>query len=297
MSAADAAALRDADRLRESESPPEQALVRLSPSRASDYKTCPQLFKYRAIDRLPEPADIYSTRGTLIHAVLEQLYLLDQADRTIERARALAVAVWANLKADPEYASLELDPEVEAAWLEQADALLVNYFRVEDPTKVAPHELEWWVEHQTELTLLRGIIDRVEVTPDGEWVLSDYKTGRSPSETYALGSFFGLKFYALVCWRAFGKMPKLLRLLHLKEPEIITLVPTPQMLRGLEKQLDALAQAIQRAHLKDDWRPRMSHICNYCPHKPICPAYAAEREASAETPSPAVLLPLASRAS
>jgi len=292
MSAADAAALRDADRLRESESPPE-TLVRLSPSRASDYKTCPQLFKYRAIDRLPEPADIYSTRGTLVHAVLEQLYLLDQADRTIERARALAVAVWANLKADPEYASLELDREVEAAWLEQADALLVNYFRVEDPTKVAPHELEWWVEHQTELTLLRGIIDRVEVTPDGEWVLSDYKTGRSPSETYALGSFFGLKFYALVCWRAFGKMPKLLRLLHLKEPEIITLVPTAQMLRGLEKQLDALAQAIQRAHLKDDWRPRTSHLCNYCPHKPICPAYAAEREAATQTASPAVLLPLA----
>jgi putative RecB family exonuclease len=52
-------------------------LVPLSPSRASDYKTCPQLFKFRAIDRLPEPADIYSTKGTLVHAVLERLYLLD----------------------------------------------------------------------------------------------------------------------------------------------------------------------------------------------------------------------------
>lgn len=280
MSAARAAALRDADRVKESEVQDSvESLVRLSPSRASDYKTCPQLFKYRAVDRLPEPADIYSTRGTLIHAVLEQLYLLDPADRTIARARGLTVEIWANLKADPEYASLELDPEVESVWLEQADGLLVNYFRVEDPTTVAPHELEWWVEHQTKMSLLRGIIDRVEVMPDGEWVLSDYKTGRSPSETYALGSFFGLKFYALVCWKAFGKMPKLLRLLHLKEPEILTLVPTVQMLKGLEKQLDALAQAIQRAHQKDDWRPRMSHMCNYCPHKAICPAYAGERAA------------------
>jgi putative RecB family exonuclease len=278
VSPTDAATLRDADRLKESQTgDPLESLVRLSPSRASDYKTCPQLFKYRAIDRLPEPADIYSTRGTLVHAVLEQLYLLEPAERTIARARALMLEVWANLKADPEYSALELDPEEEAAWLAQGDSLLVNYFRMEDPTKVAPHELEWWVEHQTELTLLRGIIDRVEVMPDGEWVLSDYKTGRSPSETYALGSFFGLKFYALVCWKTFGKMPKLLRLLQLKEPEIITLVPTVQMLNGLQKQLDALAQAILRAHEKDDWRPRMSHMCNYCPHKPICPAYAAER--------------------
>lgn len=292
MSAAEAASLRDADRLKESQSGVSiESLIRLSPSRASDYKTCPQLFKYRAVDRLPEPADIYSTRGTLIHAVLEQLYMLDPADRTIARARELMGEVWGNLKADPEYAALDLDPEVEAAWLEQADVLLVNYFRVEDPTTVSPHELEWWVEHQSQLTLLRGIIDRVEIMADGEWVLSDYKTGRSPSETYALGSFFGLKFYALVCWRAFGKMPKLLRLLHLKEPEIITLVPTAQMLRGLEKQLEALAHAIQRAHEKDDFRPRMSHMCNYCPHKPICPAYSDERAPAAGPAT--VLLPLA----
>jgi putative RecB family exonuclease len=291
VSAANAAALRDADRLKESESGISlESLVRLSPSRASDYKTCPQLFKYRAVDRLPEPADIYSTRGTLVHAVLEQLYLLDAPQRTIGRARALMHEVWANLKADPEYSALELDPAEEAEWLAQGDSLLVNYFLMEDPTRVAPRELEWWVEHQTELTLLRGIIDRVEVMPDGEWVLSDYKTGRSPSETYALGSFFGLKFYALVCWKTFGKMPKLLRLLHLKEPEIITLVPTVQMLKGLEKQLEALAHAILRAHEKDDWRPRMSNMCNYCPHKPICPAYAEERAAATENPP--VLLPL-----
>jgi putative RecB family exonuclease len=294
VSPANAAALRDADRLKESQDgAAADSLVRLSPSRASDYKTCPQLFKYRAIDRLPEPADIYSTRGTMIHAVLEQLYLLDPSERTIERARKLMGEVWANLKLDPEYSALELEPAEEADWLEQADGLLVNFFRVEDPKTVSPHELEWWVEHQTDLTLLRGIIDRVEVMPDGEWVLSDYKTGRSPSETYALGSFFGLKFYALVCWRTFGKMPKLLRLMHLKEPEIITLVPTAQMLKGLERQLDALAHAIVRAKERDDWRPRMSHMCNYCPHKAICPAYESERASAAEAPaSKPPLLPL-----
>lgn len=274
MSAFQAAVLREESRAQEASN---LLPVRLSPSRASDYKTCPQLFKYRAIDRLPEPADIYSTKGTMIHAVLEQLYLVDPAERTIERARSTMLEVWGNLKADPEYAALELDPEEEAAWLEHGAGLLVNYFKMEDPTVIVPHEMEWWVEYESKRTLLRGIIDRVEIMPDGEWVLSDYKTGRSPSESYALGSFFGLKFYALVCWRSFGKMPKLLRLVHLKKPEVISLVPNVQMLTAMERQLDALAQAILRAHEKDDWRPRVSNLCSWCPHKEICPAFASER--------------------
>lgn len=277
MTTASAATLREADRLRESQAAEgEDLLVRLSPSRASDYKTCPQLFKYRAVDRLPEPADIYRTKGTLIHSVLDHLYLLEPPERTIECAGALLLDTWQNLKADPEYAGVELDPQEESAWLEQGRQLLNNYFLMEDPRTVTPRETEWWVEHQTERILLRGIIDRVEVDPDGSWVLSDYKTGRSPSETYALGSFFGLKFYALVCWRQFGKMPRLLRLIHLKEPEIITLVPTAQMLQGLEKQMEALAGAILRAHERDDWRPRVSRLCGYCPHRAICPAFAGE---------------------
>jgi len=257
----------------------ETELIPLSPSRSSDFKTCPQLFKYRVIDRRPEPSDIYSARGTLVHAVLERLLRLDQHDRTLEWALGALSEVWDEIKGLDEFAGVELDAAEEAAWLSQCQLLVANYFKTEDPGSVSPHELEWWVEYQGDTTFLRGIIDRVEVAPDGEWVLSDYKTGRSPSETYALGSFFGLKFYALVCWRAFGKMPKLLRLIHLQEPEVLTLIPTAQMLEGLERQLNAIAAAISRAALKDDWRPRPGPLCGWCAHKSICPAFA-------QTPDP-----------
>lgn len=285
MSTVTAASLRSQDQEQEDRAPGDGP-IRLSPSRASDYKTCPQLFKYRAVDRLPEPASIYSTKGTMIHAALEQLYMMQPEERTLKSAHAHMLQVWENLKADEQYDALQLDPEEEAQWLEHGMGLLDNYFQVEDPSAVAPHEMEWWVEHHTESVMLRGIIDRVEVAPDGGWILSDYKTGRSPSESYALGSFFGLKFYALVCWRTFGKMPALLRLIHLREPEIITLVPTQQMLTGLEKQLHALAQAIQRAHDRDDWRPRVGPLCNWCPHKSICPAFEAAPDPAAPGTQP-----------
>ena len=249
-------------------------VVALSPSRTSDYKTCPQLFKYRAIDHLPEPEDPASARGTLVHLILQQLLGNDLQARSFEDIEKILEVSWETLRAEAAEAGMVFSESEEAAWLEEVRTLLRNYLSIEDPAGVTAHELEWWVEHDTGDLLLRGVIDRVEVDSDGRWTISDYKTGRSPSDTYALGAFFGLKFYALVCWRAFGQLPAKLRLVHLREPEVLTLVPTEQMLLGLERQLNAIAAAIRKAIEKDDFRPRPSYACAWCPHQAICPAFA-----------------------
>lgn len=245
-------------------------LVALSPSRVADFKSCPQLFKFRAIDRLPEPADPATARGSLVHQVLEALYKLPASERTLEEARRMLGQIWDALESTE---PLGLDSDLSGAMLTEAEYMLSNYFLIEDPAAIEPDQLEWWVEQAAGRVLLRGIIDRVEILPDGEWVLTDYKTGPSPANFRALGAFFGLRFYALVCWRAFGKIPKELRLVHLREPEVITLVPTEQMLEGLERQLQAVGSAIARAMARDDWRPRRSYVCSWCPHRSICPAW------------------------
>ena len=46
----------------------------LSPSRASDFTTCPLLFRFRSIDRLPEEPSAAAVRGTLVHRALETLF-------------------------------------------------------------------------------------------------------------------------------------------------------------------------------------------------------------------------------
>ncbi len=65
------------------------ALPSLSPSRAADFKTCPLLFRFRSIDRLPERPTRDQARGTLVHAVLEALFDVPAAERTPEAAAAL----------------------------------------------------------------------------------------------------------------------------------------------------------------------------------------------------------------
>src|SRR5882757_3191396 len=69
----------------------------LSPSRAADFKTCPLLFRFRTIDKLPEQPSADRVRGTLVHAVLERLFDLPAAERTPEAAAALVAPSWAAL--------------------------------------------------------------------------------------------------------------------------------------------------------------------------------------------------------
>lgn len=251
-----------------------QALLRLSPSRATDFKSCPQLFKYRVIDRVAEPASPSAARGSLVHAVLEELFAEAPPLRTPERADELLDDLWHRLRGEPEFRPPGLDEGQEEAWLEQGRILLHNYFRLEDPRALAASRLEWWVEYELPDIALRGVIDRLEERPDGSWVLTDYKTGKVPGEARELAAFFGLRFYALVCWRSFGVMPKEIRLVYLADPAVLTLNPTERMLTAFEKQMGQLGKAIRRAIEADDWRARPSPFCMSCPHQARCPAWA-----------------------
>src|ERR1035437_2501126 len=79
----------------------------LSPSRAGDFLTCPLLYRFRVIDRLPEPPSPAAARGPLVHAVLEHLFDEPAAGRTPEAARSLLAPEWDRLAAqEPELAGL-----------------------------------------------------------------------------------------------------------------------------------------------------------------------------------------------
>src|ERR1700723_651130 len=87
--------------------PPADRRRSLSPSRAGDFMTCPLLYRFRVIDRLPEPPSPAAARGTLVHAVLERLFDQPAAERTPAVAHALVQPEWDRLvTGEPELASL-----------------------------------------------------------------------------------------------------------------------------------------------------------------------------------------------
>src|SRR3954452_2421125 len=128
----------------------------LSPSRASDFMTCPLLYRYRTIDRLPEEPSVDALRGTLVHKVLEDLFDLPSSTRTPKEARDLLLPTWETLiEAEPTLAELFTGEGPDAAeWLASCRVVLDRYFTLEDPRRLEPAERELYVEALLDSRLL-----------------------------------------------------------------------------------------------------------------------------------------------
>ncbi|PRY33605.1 putative RecB family exonuclease [Pseudosporangium ferrugineum] len=316
----------------------------LSPSRAADFKTCPLLFRFRTIDRLPEQPTRDQVRGTLVHAVLERLFDLPAEQRTPAAAAALVAPQWERLVAEepalsglfsvaedapapvpvldrplddrPAPAQVPAQPTAGAvpgagwdpavvangteplpgmpsdeaarleAFLADAGELLDGYFAVEDPQRLEPAERESLVSTLVDDELLiRGYIDRLDVSPAGDLRVVDYKTGGAPREAFEGRALFQLKFYALVLWRTRGVVPRVLRLLYLKDAEICDYSPDAEELERFERTLVALSQAIERAKQDRDFRPKPSRLCGWCSHQQFCPEFGGTPPPYPEPPA------------
>ena len=257
---------------------PLPVLGSLSPSRAGDFMTCPLLYRYRTIDRLPQAPSSAATRGTLVHAVLERLFDLPAAQRTPAAAAEMLAPEWGRMLAEePAVGVLFADETELASWLTSARGLLDGYLSLEDPRRVDPAEREAFVEVVLPGGLrLRGIVDRVDVASTGAVRVVDYKTGRAPGEQFEAKALFQMKFYALVLWRTRGEIPALLQLMYLGDREVLRYSPDEADLLATERKLLALWAAIERATELRSFLPRASKLCGWCDHQALCPEFGGE---------------------
>ncbi len=247
----------------------------LSPSRAADFMTCPLLYRFRVIDRLPEAPSAAAARGTLVHAVLERLFDAPPQARSPEAAARLIDPEWDRLvAAEPELAEVFGDEAERQVWLTQARAMLDRYFTLEDPARLEPAHRELHVQTVLASGLrLRGYIDRLDVSPAGDVRIVDYKTGTAPREEFEARALFQMKFYALVLWRSEGTLPRMLQLMYLGNGEIVRYAPDEADLLATERKIEALWRAIEKARNAEDWRPRRGRLCAWCAHQQFCPEF------------------------
>src|SRR5215469_16921926 len=200
---------------------PDAVIGSLSPSRASDFKTCPLLYRFRTIDRLPEAPSRAAVRGTVVHAVLERLFDLPSGQRTLAAAQQL----------------------------------VETYFAIEDPSRLEPAAREERVETVIDGLRLRGYVDRLDISPSGDVRVVDYKTGTIPREAFEAKALFQMKFYALVLWRTRGVVPRQLKLIYLSDRDTLIYTPEQHELIRFERTLKAIWVAIARAAEAGDFRP------------------------------------------
>lgn len=246
----------------------------LSPSRAADYKQCPLLYRLKAIDKLPEPKTIAQVKGTLVHAVLEELHGLPREQRTYPAAIKMVRPRWDQMtEEDP--ALNELVPVTSRNdFFEECRPLIRGYFEMENPAgfDAAANELEVKTILPNNVPV-RGFIDRVDVAPTGEVRVVDYKTGKKPPPRFKDNAVFQMTFYGLVYWRLRGVIPTQLRLMYLKNIDSIFITPSREVLEHFERDLEELWAKIVDDGREGTFQPRRNNLCGWCNFQDYCPEY------------------------
>ena len=134
---------------------------------------------------------------------------------------------WNELSTDPDMIRLELTDEEALEMRADAERLVRRVYQLEDPDRVHVVDTELMLE--AELTLdaaetgngrggqplrLRGIIDRLERDSAGRLIVTDYKTGRVPSQSREQARLGGVHFYAggsPTCGKSSRNVPLVIR--------------------------------------------------------------------------------------
>ena len=246
----------------------------LTPSKISAFTECALAFRLSAIDHLPEPPSAAAVKGSLVHRALELLmWEHEPSGRSLAAALDCLDHAVGELRDDAEFAALELDEPSLAAFLVDAETLVRRYFELEDPASVQTIGVELLLEVTLGNLTLRGIIDRLELDGNGGLVVTDYKTGRAPSEMHERSRLAGVQFYAFLCEQVFGRRPSRVQLLYLADPVAIISTPSEQSIQGLQRRTEAVWTAIERSCREEDFRPKPSRLCEWCGFKAYCPAF------------------------
>ena len=179
----------------------EPSFMRLSPSKINTYYKCPREFYYKYIAKIPEKKTIHLFRGTLVHAVLEDLFkhkfknftAWEKGDPS-EWMEEQFQNRWAK-DIDSKFWLSELHTEEEMAAMKlETQELLQNFVgsvnkklnemvqwkiyksKYQAWNSVAPKYAEKWVKSNDYAVI--GIVDAVCNDFDGGTTLLDYKTSK-----------------------------------------------------------------------------------------------------------------------
>lgn len=247
--------------------------IRLSPSQADAYTTCPRRYALERRLRIAEFSSPYATFGSLIHEVLElsEKRALDAYGRRSTREEAGAVL-------DEVFDDFDLgDGAWREAWRRRAEHLLDRLYGSWPRPDAIPVLLEQRLELDVDGVTWTGIADRIESDGDGLRVV-DYKTSKSTPTRQEAATSVQLGFYVLAAnedetVRAHGEVTGAEFWYPLGAERPIAF--DPARLDEVRATLREVAVGI----MAEEWPATPNDRCEGCAVRLICPEWPEGQEA------------------
>lgn len=264
----------------EPERPPlidEQGRVRLSFSRIDTYRTCPRMFRYRYVDRLPgKPAPALSF-GTSVHEALERFY-----DRKLPEEPSEEDLVGFLYDAWDTSGFREVGRDEQKQWYRQGQDVLRRYHRRVTGSYRLPVATEAWFELPFEDAVVVGSIDRVD-DDDGVLRVVDYKTNKRVKDRDRVKRSLQLSIYALACEHLYGELPGTVSLDFVVAGREIVVDVDDLDLDEARRAVAETAAAVKA----EAYEPTPMRLCDWCDFRAVCPAW--EGQDAGEVLGPAML--------
>lgn len=251
-----------------------QALPKsLSPSRLADFQTCPRRYQYASVERIPQPASYATAKGRFAHYVFEQLFLLPAPERSVAKARAYVTVAIDAILTDDVRADIAMDESMLERLLNETEAIITNYFEMEDPSTVTSEGVELRLGATVDGAPLFGILDRLDRDPDGTLAIVDYKTGALPNRNYDSQTFANAELYAALCAAKLGERPATIRLMYVAQGATIERTVTDVVVKARSGAAANAWQRINRYYGGGDFPATPSaNACRFCSYKELCRA-------------------------
>lgn len=246
----------------------------LSPSSASAFEGCPRRWRFKYIERQPEPSGQAALVGSFAHRVLELLCEFPALERTMDKAKELAKQAWPEFEVDQDYEGLALSNDEARAFRWQAWLAIGGLWDIEDPATVEVVSTEQKVAVDLGPVPFVGIIDRVDRMA-GKLVVSDYKSGTLPGARWRQDKLQQVMLYAAALQASEGELPDRARLLYLGQ-RILDVRVTERRVEEAVGSLSEVWDNVATACTTDQFDPRPTVLCGWCPFIEQCPEGRAE---------------------
>jgi DNA helicase-2/ATP-dependent DNA helicase PcrA len=236
--------------------------MRFSASAIRMYEDCPLKFKYSYLLKIPTPQKTFFQVGTDVHAVYEQMSrLMMQGEKPdISVARELLKSIW-----DPSGFDSETQEHQEHDKMQKMLDFWMN-FESTNPNETI--EVEKWFDLSLDGAKFGGSIDRLDKTPDGDYIVIDYKTNKTPYSKNKLLDDVQIALYCAAVREMYGKLPVHAGHMYVN-PGVAEMRLIDVSEEGVEAVVEGIKEMVGRI-LIEDFEVKKDPNCRFCDYKGIC---------------------------
>jgi len=242
----------------------------MSFSKFDDYSKCPKQFWYKhVLNALPSNQKATTMyKGKMFHKIVEDSANPEMPDKT-DDLKSLLVDLESSWNTS-EYLQSSIQKENQDK--QSLVSALTSYqkWTSENKNEITATELRF----STHIGGLQvnGVIDRVEKTPEDDYVIIDYKTGGKNKKIKKVEDSLQLNMYCIALKenKNYGKLPKLASFFYVEKPEgeqHFDYEVSQSKVDEVKRVLETYAESIKRKEF--DATPEQ-WTCKYCDYNDIC---------------------------